>query len=123
MKLRNRALGSATVVALLWLVACAPSTSRFRWDTERDQGEDSLWALKSRRLIVRGLTEREVRAIWGRPHEKVDMGRAYQSLLYETRDAWLTVVFDRGRVDRVEEISRREGTPRTERTPDGSGQP
>ncbi len=119
----SRLTAFAAVTALVCVVGCTPSTGRFRWDTERDQGEDDLWALKSQRLIVRGLTERDVRAIWGRPHERVEMGRRYKSLLYETRDAWLTVVFDRGRVDRVEEITRGGGTPRTEQTPAASEQP
>ena len=113
---------AAAIATLACVVACTPSTSRFQWDTERDQGEENLWALKYQRLIVRGLTERDVRAIWGRPHERVEMGRRYKSLLYETRDAWLTVVFDRGRVDRVEEITRGGGTPRTEQTPAASEQ-
>ncbi|MAF10824.1 hypothetical protein CMK11_10260 [Candidatus Poribacteria bacterium] len=115
---RARALVAAA--AVVCVVACSPSTGRFRWDMERDADMDTTWALKSQRLIVRGLTEREVRSIWGRPHETVTMRGAYKSLLYETRDAWLTVVFDRGRVDRVEAISRRAQTPRTAQTSDAS---
>ena len=119
----RRARAFAAVAALLVTVACSRSTSRFRWDMERDAGMDSRWTLKSQRLVVRGLTERDVRSIWGRPDETVQMPPAYRSLLYETRDEWITVVFYYGRVERVETISRSGETPRSARIPASSGSP
>jgi hypothetical protein len=90
---------------------------------DRDAGVGSRWSLKSQRLVVRGLTERDVRSIWGRPDDTVQMPPAYRSLLYETRDAWITVVLYYGRVERVETISRAAGTPRSGQTPAASESP
>ena len=113
----------ALCACLLVVAACAPSAGRFHWDMDRDVGADTRWSLKSRHLIVRGLTERDVRSIWGRPHETVRMPPAYRSLLYETRDAWITVVLYYGRVERVETISRVAGTPQSAQTPASSQSP
>jgi|SaaInl4_135m_RNA_FD_contig_51_143074_length_619_multi_3_in_0_out_0_2 hypothetical protein len=119
----ERARAIAAAVALLAMVACSPTTSRYRWDMSRDVGMDSRWALKSERLVVKGLTERDVRSLWGRPHDTVRMPPAYRSLLYETRDAWITVVLYYGRVDRVETITRSAGTPQSAQTPVSSQSP
>jgi len=97
--------------------------SRFQWDMDAYTGALPMYEMRARRLIVRGLTEAQVIRIWGKPQERVVMPPSYKSITYDTRGGWLTVVFDRGRVTRVEEISRRgdpEESPGTSRMPAGT---
>lgn len=73
--------------------------------------------LKWRRLVIPGLTEAQVRAVWGNPQETTELPPRYKSLTYETPRGWIAVVFDAGRVLRVEDF--RTGAPsETGKTPD-----
>ena len=88
------------------LSACAPSIGRYRWDMEARPGSLSMRELRARRLVVRGLTEAQVKAVWGHPQKRVEIPPGYMSLTWKTREGWLTVVFQRGRVRRVEALTR-----------------
>lgn len=87
------------------LIGCASAVTDYRWDMNADVMTTPAFELLSRRLVVRGMTERQVRRLWGNPRER-HTARSYKSMTYWTKEAWITVVFDAGRVVRVEVIDR-----------------
>ena len=100
-----RAFGVVCALALvLWLPGCAPRMDRYQWDMSAAPGSVSMADLRARRLVIRGMSEAQVRVAWGSPQEQTEMPPNYMSLTWKTREGWITVVFNRGRVTRVEPL-------------------
>ena len=95
---------ACTLALVVVFVGCVPSMDRYRWDMDAQAGSVPMMELRARRLVIRGMTAAQVKRVWGNPQEKVEMPPSYLSLTWKTREGWVTVVFEHGRVQRVEAL-------------------
>lgn len=103
---RERIVSVALAAVLASALSCSAPGRAYRWDMDAYPGDSQTNELVRRRVIVRGMTEAQVRYLWGAPRERAEMPPSYSSLTYWTSEEWITVVFERGRVARVDVVSR-----------------